>query len=145
MKGKDEQLLLADICARLPYGVKFASFSESMKNHSEPTTLRQIYYNRDYNASNIEGDDNDNISTIIALMKPYLRLMSSMTKKEERAYKKLKDKVVIKWDELSLPTSYTYVETAKSIDWLNANHFDYRDLIKKGLALEAPEGMYTTA
>ena len=28
------------------------------------------------------------------------------------------------------------------IDWLNSHHFDYRGLIKKGLALEAPEGMY---
>ena len=27
-------------------------------------------------------------------------------------------------------------------DWLNKHYFDYRDLIKKGLALEAPEGMY---
>jgi len=30
----------------------------------------------------------------------------------------------------------------KYIDWLNASHFDYRGLIEKGLALEAPEGMY---
>jgi hypothetical protein len=29
-------------------------------------------------------------------------------------------------------------------DWLNAHHFDYRGLIEKGLALEAPEGMYKT-
>lgn len=29
-----------------------------------------------------------------------------------------------------------------SVDWLNAHHFDYRGLITKGLALEAPEGMY---
>ena len=27
-------------------------------------------------------------------------------------------------------------------DWLNAHHFDYRGLIEKGLAIEAPEGMY---
>ena len=27
-------------------------------------------------------------------------------------------------------------------DWLNKHHFDYRGLIEKGLALEAPEGMY---
>jgi hypothetical protein len=30
----------------------------------------------------------------------------------------------------------------KLIDWLNAHHFDYRGLIDKGLAIEAPEGMY---
>jgi hypothetical protein len=28
------------------------------------------------------------------------------------------------------------------VDWLNSHHFDYRGLIKKGLAIEAPEGMY---
>lgn len=28
------------------------------------------------------------------------------------------------------------------VDWLNSHHFDYRGLIKKDLALEAPEGMY---
>jgi hypothetical protein len=28
------------------------------------------------------------------------------------------------------------------INWLNGHHFDYRGLIKMGLALEAPEGMY---
>ena len=33
-------------------------------------------------------------------------------------------------------------ETYKSIDWLNSRHFDYRGLIEKGLALEAPKGMY---
>ncbi len=32
----------------------------------------------------------------------------------------------------------------RTIDWLNAHHFDYRGLIEKGLALEAPEGMYKT-
>ena len=30
----------------------------------------------------------------------------------------------------------------EDVDWLNAHHFDYRGLIEKGLALEAPEGMY---
>ena len=32
--------------------------------------------------------------------------------------------------------------TPEAYDWLNAHHFDYRDLIPKGLALGAPEGMY---
>ena len=39
--------------------------------------------------------------------------------------------------------SLTYFfETYKSIDWLNAHHFDYRGLIEKGLAIEALEGVY---
>ena len=37
-----------------------------------------------------------------------------------------------------------YVPTLETFDWLNAHHFDYRGLIEKGLALEAPEGMYKT-
>jgi hypothetical protein len=34
-----------------------------------------------------------------------------------------------------------YFDTVASIDWLNKHHFDYRDLIEKGLAIEASEGM----
>jgi hypothetical protein len=39
---------------------------------------------------------------------------------------------------------YTYHFTVGDsvLDWLNAHHFDYRGLIEKGLALEAPKGMY---
>ena len=33
-------------------------------------------------------------------------------------------------------------EFSEIYDWLNAHHFDYRGLIEKGLAFEAPEGMY---
>ena len=40
-----------------------------------------------------------------------------------------------------IPTLNSF-SAIKFIDWLNANHFDYRGLIEKGLALEAPEGMY---
>ena len=36
----------------------------------------------------------------------------------------------------------THHKMVKLIDWLNAHHFDYRGLIDKGLAIEAPEGMY---
>ena len=35
-----------------------------------------------------------------------------------------------------------YISATEYVDWLNANHFDYRGLIEKGIALEAPEGMY---
>ena len=59
-------------------------------------------------------------------IKPYLRPMSSMTEDEEVEYESIKG-----WkNEWEL------------VDWLNAHHFDYRNLIEKGLAIEAPEGMY---
>ena len=55
--------------------------------------------------------------------KQYLRPMCSMTKEEDNEY------INTMWD---------------AVDWLNAHHFDYRGLIRMGLALEAPEGMYKT-
>jgi hypothetical protein len=80
----------------------------------------------------------------ILKIKPYLRPMSSMTDEEKRQYRELCDEDI---------RQLTYVQTVhpglkyktschRSIDWLNAHHFDYRGLIEKGLALEAPEGMY---
>jgi len=57
---------------------------------------------------------------------PYLRPMSSMTEEEEKEY-------------LLFSLSRNNTEC---LDWLNAHHFDYRWLILKGLALEAPKGMY---
>ena len=38
----------------------------------------------------------------------------------------------------------TFEQFASLENWLNSHHFDYRGLIEKGLALEAPEGMYKT-
>ena len=57
--------------------------------------------------------------------------MSSMTEEEKLEY-------VVVWD-----SRQPYLPT-EAMDWLNAHHFDYRGLIEKGLALEAPEGMYKT-
>ena len=41
-------------------------------------------------------------------------------------------------DDLSGNSLYTDLELyLEVIDWLNANHFDYRGLIEKGLAIDA--------
>ena len=58
-------------------------------------------------------------------IKPYLRPMSSMTEEENDEYYKTFD-----WD---------YTIKGTPFDWLNAHHFDYRRLIDKGIAIEAPE------
>jgi hypothetical protein len=67
-------------------------------------------------------------------IKPYLRPMSSMTEEEFKEYKST-------WVYLK-HEPYTCVQSVESYDWLNANFFDYRGLIEKGLALEAPDDMY---
>lgn len=72
--------------------------------------------------------------------KPYLRPMSSMTEEEKvqlSQYACIGEDMNGEFiDEVQRKDCAAY------IDWLNKNHFDYRGLIEKGLALEAPEGMY---
>ena len=119
MTKEDKQLLLADLCARLPYGVKvtFAGYSGR-----EDCTLNVQHLNSTYNIEYLG-------------MKPYLRPMSSMTEEEKDEYHSIQSDI---WK----PCGTQYYDNWHSIDWLNAHHFDFRNLIEKGLALEAPEGMY---
>jgi hypothetical protein len=65
-------------------------------------------------------------------IKPYLRSLSNMTEEEKKS-----EPCGTSLD------GYMYSdEAATYVDWLNAHHFDYRGLIEKGLAIEAPDGMY---
>lgn len=118
MTQEEKQLLLKDLSARLPYGVK----CDCKHDHAIIPTRVDIEDLTVYYADCDEWED-------IEYCKPYLRPMSSMTEEEEREF-----------EETLQYTQYTL----ESYDWLNAHHFDYRGLIEKGLALEAPEGMYKT-
>jgi hypothetical protein len=82
---------------------------------------------------------------------PFLRPMSSMTDEELKEFRRLKQMsvTVVMPNGVSLlkPTYIVDLEDDGDgmnylYDWLNAHHFDYRGLIEKGLALEAPKGMY---
>ena len=70
--------------------------------------------------------------------------MSSMTEEERKEYYSTQSEYThrIYPDSADFSEHTEYSWTAKTIDWLNANHFDYRGLIPKGLAIEAKEGMY---
>jgi len=115
MTQEEKELLLKDLCARLPYRVK----GFWTPNHHERIKPKERILNRA-----------DLLWSCIGKFKPYLRPLSSMTKEEDDEW--WKDS-----DDNSVVDSYI-----KAIDWLNANHFDYRGLIEKGLAIEAPKGMY---
>lgn len=85
-----------------------------------------------------EIDDELTPSTISHLdrwiVKPYIRTMSSMAEEESDEFEKITDALLEHADSEEIWDTV--------IDWLNEHHFDHRHLIEKGLALEAPKGMY---
>lgn len=134
MTQEEKQLLLKDLSARLPYGVI------------------QVFEDNEYPPCAIIGYDGEDFideegwSHRIGEFKPYLRPMSSMTEEERDELYTAMDwygeidengNVYTKGQEkVYRETFYEYT------DWLISHHFDFHGLIEKGLALEAPEGMY---
>ena len=136
MTQEDKQLLFKDLCARLPYRVKVqytSKLGEVIVKELRGSDIEVLY----------DGYHPERY-------KPYLRPMSSMTDEEREEWTDLfmvsiTQELEQYTDELEAekvaPSLFAKSHTL-SIDWLNAHHFDYRGLIEKGLALEAPEGMY---
>lgn len=120
MTEQNKQLLLKDLCARLPYEVKI-----EVKDWVILDTALKI--------GHIQRLQNDEIE-----VKPYLRPMSSMTEEEEKIFN----------DFLDFQAEYVSDADLNNktdmYDWLLVNHFDFRGLIPMDLAIEAPANMYKT-
>ena len=140
MTHEQKQLLLKDLCARLPYGV-IVNYKEGEYDfhkwkietlyapaYSESGLLIKTNSDGWIGYTEYEGCGMSSASRALHLDKnlPYLRPMSSMTEEEQYDW------------------THTWImdTTHEKYDWLNSRHFDYRGLIPMGLALEAPEGMY---
>lgn len=136
MTQKDKELLLKDISSRLPYGVKVA-IEYSKGKYTRIYDLREIDNDatselRQQVAVWNYGFYSSVISYLLVDCRPYLRPMSSMTEEE-----------VDEFTQFDVYDNGEYImPNYEIIDWLNAHYFDYRGLIEKGLALEAPEDMY---
>ena len=143
MTKEEKELLLKDLCCRLSYGVHIHT------DHYEEKVLEPYYL-----------DQFDVLNP-----KPYLRPMSSISGAECILFRETTglriDKTEVIHPKTGKPVSYVSItndysdnpDTSslveidgsviyKAMDFLNAHHLDYRNLIGKGLALEAPEGMY---
>ncbi len=125
MTQENKDLLLKDLCARLPYGVKVESVFINLDT-------------KEHKSCGIEVFDATSLLMIrdgLGEFKPYLFPLSSMT---EEQHKEFYDKYC--WndggDNFEMDSCSHYYALEK-FDWLNANHFDYRGLIKKGLAIDA--------
>lgn len=121
MTQEQKELLLKDLCARLPYN----------------TIVHGVYahQNQDFDTESdyIAYKEMDNILTVLdiewiqmcaAEVKPYLFPLSSMTEEQER-------------EEYDICKGYIIGYESKLIDFYNKNHIDYRGLIDMGLAIDA--------
>lgn len=123
MTQEDRKLLLKDLCARLPYGVKV---------HIQKIDDNKVIDNEDFGYMWLGMVLFDNPYHEI---KPYLRPMSSMTDDEVLEYLGMLNDI----DKSGL-MNQNFI--TKVVDWLDKKMFDHRGLLPKGLALEATKEMY---
>lgn len=146
MSEEDKSLLLKDLCARLPYGVIVHTDYKDVKLDRNHRGIGMLYYEHYSEEAKKQCGYNENDFSIILSgcyygdnIKPYLRPMSSMTE-EERKY--ISDKCGF---STMGPIGWVFVPGMPifAIEWLidfyNSNHFDYRGLIEKGLAIAVTE------
>ena len=112
-----KNILLRDLCARLPY--------EPIVEYAIKGPGGSINITCKLDTFHIEELLQD--SEDLVEVKSYLRPMSSMTEEEKMKL------------SLSQIYAFTHYNEIAKIDWLNEHHFDYRDLIDKGLAIEVTE------
>lgn len=129
MKQEYKELLLKDLCARLPYGVV-------IEHEGDLSRLDTIFMCDSISISSTSMDKNLSYNLDLNEIKPYLFPLSSMTEEQRKELQKLYFDYVS--DEIFNDTEFVYhYDCIHLIDWLNKNHFDYRGLIEKDLAIDA--------
>lgn len=114
MTQNEKDLLLKDLCARLPYGI-MVKFGDS-----NPSKITSITQDIDSESWFVESEDeSDGMMCEINNVKPFLFPLSSMTEEQLEEFEKCG------------------LEGYHDYDWYNKNHFDYRGLIPMGLAIDA--------
>lgn len=142
MAQEEKQLLLKDLCARLSYRT-FAQWHHKALNEFRDVKIMKISTygkNTDDYYINVlcQPEPGVDYEASIVDIKPYLRPMSSMTEEEkEELYHYYCNEIA---DNLNTP-NLTWelrccVSNSFGTDWLNAHHFDFRNLIERGLAID---------
>ena len=147
MTQENKELLLNDLCGRLQYGV----IGRCEIDASYDTSFDTIFQTHKFNAEvyGIKEDlllvnplieDNDEqtfteeeVADGVAILNftPYLFPMSSMTEEKWEEYQKIR---MIDWVHGDI--NGTFINSGLIVDWLNAHHFDYRNLINKNLSID---------
>ena len=145
MTQEDKELLLQDLCGRIPYKVRMFEI-EPINDIQSNLTLLSITNKESVICITPSGGV---IGSSIDAFKPYLFPLSSMTEEQREEFLNIQteERQILlnalieyksgKYDKIPIIAPY------KQIEWLNKNHFDYRGLIEKSLALDATNlGIY---
>lgn len=119
MTQEDKELLLKDLCARLPYGVKVNTIQGDF-------TVIGLTEERVFTTCETEGCHND---FPIECIKPYLFPLSSMTEEQT--------KELINLINTGQNNNNEFMRSLCRIEFYHKYHFDYMGLIPKGLAIDA--------
>lgn len=153
MTQEEKDLLLKDICSRIPYEVVGkceidasydTSFDTVFQTHKFDAVVYGLKEDLLFVTPLIEDMDeqefaNEEVADGIDILdvKPYLFPLSSMTKEQKEELKYLCDWGNDRWSGLVVIQEGEFCMNTEIIDWLNKNHFDYNRLIEKSLALDA--------
>lgn len=136
MTQEEKDLLFKDLSARLLYGVMVNVQGGEFDSYKYPYLLTAVSkFGFDCLCKVYHPIYTPFGTPKIEEVKPYLRPMSSMTELED------KDFALLQVDFYTDGWLYP-IPASNLINWLNKHHFDYQGLIERGLAVEAPEGMY---
>lgn len=122
MTQEDKELLLKDLSARLPYGIRYRHFTWDDKCGEIYIAARIYSINTDGYVKNCYDDETVYIDNV----RPYLFPLFSMTEEQEKEY-----------NDLNCYELGCFPHTEDALDYLIKNHFDFRCLISKGLAIDA--------
>ena len=136
MTQEDKELLLKDLCARLPYGVKVNGVFLNYNKDNGKILYEKC--DKEFNYEHLNRYET---------LKPYLFPLSSITEEQKKEISKryklhthyglcieITNHSEGYWDDDNSCNLQDYLWL---VDWLNKNHFDYRGLIEKGLAIDA--------
>lgn len=132
MTQEEKDILIKDLCGRLPYGVIVKT-----PNDDDVYTLLSLNPNKGIAVIGELFDDVFATSKVkVEEVKPYLRPLSGITEEEKKELRLLKDSF-----DFNCYTAghYNFQVNLAVSDWLLKNHFDYRGLIPMGLAIEVTE------
>ena len=136
MTQEQKELILKDLCGRLPYGVKIQTPTNCWTSEEGICELKEIF----------KGDDGlfriGDVGALIEYSKPYLFPLSSMTEEQEEELKNIYYSYngMFQYAERifdRIPFSKMKYFPYQIEEFFNRNHFDYRGLIPKGLATDA--------